>query len=112
MLEIVVTANLRGFALPRRREFLHKYNIMGISHRNWRAVHLAKGCFDGKIVADLGLAHIHLKREAVRVTQSQFAAFKARACTYRQTVLRPLLDEISGNTARAVAGNFGFAAIG
>src|SRR5215813_14242305 len=103
VLEIVVTANLRGFALPGWRKLFYENNIVWISHGDWRAMHLAKGYFDGKIVAYLRLAHIHLKREVVAVARNHFATFKASAGTYRQVALATLINKIGSHAARAVA---------
>src|SRR5947208_17196569 len=102
----MMAANLCRFCLPGWRKFFHENHIMRISHRYRCSMHFPKGTFDGKIIAHLRLAHIHLKFEMVAIAGDQLATLDSSASANGELALSALLNQVRSHAAGAIAGDF------
>src|SRR5579872_7149417 len=105
-------ADFGGFGLPAGSKLVDKNHEMGIAHGDGDAAHLTEGELYGKFVAYLRLAHVDLKFEFDAVAAHQSAGFEAGAGTDHNVFFALLGRQEGGDAAGAIAGDFGFRAIG
>src|SRR5579864_8697774 len=112
VLEVVMLADFGGLRLPAGRKFVHKNHEVRIAHGNGNAAHFTEGELDGEFISYLRLAHVGFKIELRAIAANQGAGFHAGAGAYNRLVSSLLRGEPGGDAAGAVAGDFGFGAIG
>src|SRR5579864_5917075 len=112
VLEVVMLADFGGLRLPAGPEFVHKNHEVRIAHRDRNAAHFTEGELDGEFIAHLRFAHVSFEFKFHAVAANQGTGFDAGAGAHYHIVPVLLGGQIGGDAACAVAGNFGFRAIG
>ena len=112
VLEVMMAANFGRFRLPSRSEFFLEDHKMRIAHGYRSAFDLTKSQLDRKRFADLRLAHVGLKAEALAFACVQHAAFDAGAGAHQNLFPAMLAHPMGGHAAGSIAGDFRLRAIG
>src|ERR1700676_841997 len=112
MLEVTVASHFGCHFLPAGSKFVHKDDVMRVSHRDWDAADFAKSQLDGEFIADLRLPHGDLELVPSIAAGNESADLQASAGTYYNFFSSLLGANIGGHATRSVAGNLRLGSVG